>query len=222
MDDPVAAIVLAGGQSRRMGGGDKCLRPLAGRPMLAHVLERLGGQVSAIALNANGDPSRFDAFGLEVLPDVVAGHQGPLAGVLTGMVWVAARHPRVRWLASVASDAPFLPRDLVERLRMAAIDRGLGLSCAASDGRAHPVIGLWSLRLLPSLREAVTVEGVRKVDQWTARHGCVAVEFGVEDGDPFFNVNDPEDLAIAQHRLATAATQRPSSRSHPGAEPGRS
>ena len=112
----VAGVILAGGLSRRMGGGDKCLRPLAGRPILAHIIARVRPQVGPLLLNANGDPARFADFGLPVAADVVEGHAGPLAGVLTGLEWAARNAPGCRWLASFACDAPFLSRDLVARL----------------------------------------------------------------------------------------------------------
>ena len=203
MADGIVAVILAGGQSRRMGGGDKCLRLLGGRPMLARVIERLAPQVAAVALNANGDPSRFASFGLEVLPDVVEGFAGPLAGVLTGLEWAVVRHPGARWLVTAAADAPFFPTDLVARLVGRVRDGSTPLACAASGGRTHPVFGIWPVALLPALREAVRVEGVRKVDRWTGRFGCAAVEFPIADGDPFFNVNEPTDLEAAALRLSS-------------------
>ncbi|HEX7967440.1 MAG TPA: molybdenum cofactor guanylyltransferase MobA, partial [Stellaceae bacterium] len=164
----VAGIVLAGGQSRRMGGGDKCLRPLAGRPILAHIIERARGQVTALALNANGDPARFEAFGLPVVADSVSGFAGPLAGVLAGLDW-AAGVPQATHVASFAGDAPFFPPDLVARLASAIADDAHDLACAASAGRAHPVFGLWPVALREALRRAMTREDIRKVDVWTAR-----------------------------------------------------
>ncbi len=199
----VAGVVLAGGRSRRMGGGDKSLRRLAGRPLLAHVVERARPQVEALVLNANGDPSRFADYGLEVVPDEVAGHAGPLAGVLAGLSWAADRVPGALWLASFACDAPFFPTDLVDRLLAAVRESGADMACAASGGRAHPVFGLWPVRLLADLRRAVAEEGIRKVDVWTGRYRLVEVEFPLVDGpagpvDPFFNANRPEDLAAAE------------------------
>ncbi len=202
----VAGVLLAGGQSRRMGGGDKCLRPLAGRPILAHVIERARPQVAALVLNANGDPARFAGFGLPVAADVVEDFAGPLAGILTGLDWAAENAPDCGHVASFACDAPFFPSDLVTRF-LAALDReGADLACAASAGRAHPVFGLWPLRLRDDLRRAMVEEGLRKVDVWTARHKLATVEFPLLAGprgpsDPFFNANRPEDLAQAQ-RLA--------------------
>lgn len=199
---PVAGVILAGGLSRRMGGGDKCLRPVGGRPILARIIERARPQVDALVLNANGDPSRFAAFGLPVATDVVEGFAGPLAGVLTGLEWAAREAPQCRWLASFASDAPFLPVDLVARL-LAAVERdGADLACAASAGQTHPVFGLWRVDLAAALRRALVEEGIHKVDRWTARHKIVQVEFPAEPIDPFFNANRPEDLAEAERLLA--------------------
>ena len=193
-------MILAGGLARRMGGGDKPLRELGGRPLLAHAIERLAPQVDALAINANGDPARFAAFNLPVIADSVVGFAGPLAGVLAGMDWAAARDPACRWLVSVAGDAPFFPRDLVVRLRAA----GAALACALAGGRAHPVFGLWAVDLREDLRRALEVEGLRKVDSWTSRHGLVTVEFAIGAVDPFFNANRPEDLAEAERLLARA------------------
>src|ERR1700741_265533 len=112
----VLAVVLAGGPARRMGGGDKCLKPLGGRPILAHVIERLRGQAGQVLINANGDTGRFDAFGLPVAADVVAGFGGPLVGVLTALEWAAANAAWVTDVLSIPGDGPFLPRDLAQRL----------------------------------------------------------------------------------------------------------
>ena len=202
----VAGVLLAGGLSRRMGGGDKCLRPLAGRTVLAHVLARARPQVSALALNANGDPARFADYGLPAVADPVEGHAGPLAGVLAGLDWAAEHAPGCAWVASFATDAPFLPPDLVARLLAAVRAERADLACAASGGRNHPVFGLWPVRLREDLRRAVAVEGVRKVDAWTGRFRLAVAEFAAEeDGwDPFFNANRPEDLERAERRLAGA------------------
>jgi molybdopterin-guanine dinucleotide biosynthesis protein A len=202
MQSDVAGIVLAGGRSTRMGGGDKCLRDLGGKPILAHILDRARPQVAALALNANGDPARFAAFGLPVVADTIDGYAGPLAGVLAGLDWAAANAPGARWVASFASDAPFFPRDLVARFLDAIAREGADLACAASDGQAHPVFGLWRVDLREDLRDAMTREKVYKVDRWTARHRLVTVDFPVADGDPFFNANRPEDLAAAGALLA--------------------
>jgi molybdopterin-guanine dinucleotide biosynthesis protein A len=201
----VVGLLLAGGLSRRMGGGDKCLRPLGGRPILAHVVERARPQVGTLLLNANGDPGRFTDFGLPVAADVVEGHAGPLAGVLTGLEWAHAHAPSARWVVSMATDTPFFPRDLVQRLLAAIAGGQAELACATSLGRTHPVFGLWPVTLASELRRTLVEEGVRKIDAFTARHGVAVVEFAAPGFDPFFNANLAEDLAEAERLLAGAA-----------------
>jgi molybdopterin-guanine dinucleotide biosynthesis protein A len=207
----VAGVILAGGQSRRMGGGDKCLRTLGGRPILDRIVERARPQVEALVLNANGDSARFADFGLPVAADVIEGFAGPLAGVLTGLDWAAAHAPDCTHVASFASDAPFFPKDLVAKLADAVAREGADLACASSEGRAHPVFGLWPLSLREDLRRAMVEEDLRKVDAWTARHRLVEVDFTpVETAagplDPFFNTNRPEDLAEAERFAALTPT----------------
>lgn len=184
-----------------MGGGDKCLREIGGRPILARIIERAQPQVGALVLNANGDPQRFAAFGLPVVADSVEGFVGPLGGILAGLDWASVYAPQCRWVASFAGDAPFLPRDLVVRF-LAAVEReGADLACAVSGGQAHPVFGLWRLDLREALRRALVEERIYKVDRWTARYKLVQVEFPATPVDPFFNANRPEDLAQAEKLL---------------------
>ena len=207
-DTGVCGVLLAGGQSRRMGGGDKCLRTLGGRTILQRVIDRAAPQVDGLVLNANGDPARFAGYDLPVAPDVVEGFAGPLAGVLTGMEWAAANAPDCDWVATFACDAPFFPPDLVARLHAAARAEDAELACAASDGRSHPVFGLWRVDLCDDLRRAMVEEEIRKVDVWTARHRLSTVEFPVAatagaPADPFFNTNRPEDLETAEQALAS-------------------
>jgi molybdopterin-guanine dinucleotide biosynthesis protein A len=204
-------LLLAGGLSRRMGGGDKALRLLGERTLLDHVIDRMRPQVAALVLNANGEPARFARFGLPVVPDSVAGFAGPLAGILAGLDWAAANRPDCAHIVSVATDAPFLPTDLVARLFEGMTKAAAELACAASGGQNHPVIGLWPVNLREALREAVVAEGIRKVDQWTARYRLASVPFPDETPgvDPFFNANRPEDLDRA---AALASRAAPNSR----------
>jgi molybdenum cofactor guanylyltransferase len=200
----IVGLLLAGGQSRRMGGGDKALRLLGGRSLLERVIERLRPQVAALVLNANGDPTRFAGFGLPVVADSIADFAGPLAGILAGLDWTAAHRPDCPVVASVATDAPFLPEDLVSRLVAGMEAAGAELACAASGGQAHPVIGLWPVRLRGDLRHALVEEGIRKVDVWTARYRLATVTFSDKPIDPFFNANRPEDLDAAAALLGKA------------------
>ncbi|WP_323035945.1 molybdenum cofactor guanylyltransferase MobA [Pararhodobacter sp.] len=197
MTKTIAGVILAGGRATRMGGGDKALLPVAGRPMLAHVIARLAPQVTALALNANGDPARFADFGLPVLPDPLPDQPGPLAGVLAGMEWAAAQG--YTHLLTVAGDTPFLPEDLVARLAKAEFT----LAASPDDTgrlRQHPTVGLWPVTLRESLRAAL-LRGERKVGRWAAEHGAQSVVFTAQP-DPFFNVNTPDDLTLAEARFS--------------------
>lgn len=192
----IGAVVLAGGRSSRMGGGDKPLIEINGRPILGRVLERLSPHLSAIAINANGDPGRFDRFGLQVLPDTVDGYQGPLAGILAGLAWAATREG-VRSIVTVPGDTPFLPTDLVPRLLAegAGFD---GIVLAASRGRTHPVCGVWPVGLAPKLARYMAEHQSRRVMDFVASNPVRTVDFEpAGDVDPFFNVNTPDDLARA-------------------------
>jgi molybdenum cofactor guanylyltransferase len=196
-------LVLAGGLARRMGGGDKALIRIGGETILERALARLMPQVAGIVLNANGDPARFAAFGLPVVGDSVPDFAGPLAGVLAGLDWVAANKPAAEWMVSVPGDCPFLPRDLVARLHGARSAEHKRLACAHSGDWRHPVVGLWPVALREDLRHAITVDNLRKIEVWTARHGVALADWPVEPVDPFFNVNTPEDVESAT-RLASS------------------
>ena len=193
------AVILAGGRADRMGGGDKCLQPLAGRPILAHVLDRLAPQVSALVLSANGDAARFAAFGLAVVADKVPGQPGPLAGLLAGLDWAADQGADL--MISVAADAPFLPDDLVAGL---AAEGATAIAASPDETgrlRRHPVVGLWQVSARDDLRRALA-DGLRKVGLWADRQKAATVAWDGREVDPFFNVNRLEDLARAEALLA--------------------
>lgn len=201
MTTSIPGVLLAGGLARRMGGGDKPMRSIAGRTILDRVIARLSPQCDGLIVNANGDPARFAAFGLPVVADDVADFPGPLAGILAALDWAAANRPDVSLVLSAAADCPFLPRDLVSRLHQALVAENAELAVAASDGQSHPVIGLWSVALRNELRHALVVEDIRKIDRWTARYRLATVTWPATPVDPFFNANTVEDIAEAD-RLA--------------------
>ena len=200
MTHPVLGLILAGGLSRRMGGGDKPLKILGGRTLLERVAERLAPQCAGLALSANGDPARFrPAFSGPILPDTVPDNPGPLAGILAGLDAAAAMG--MEHVASVPGDAPFLPVDFVARLE-AAGDRPIAL--AASGERRHFTSALWPVRLRDDLR-AWLMAGERRVGGFVERHGADVVSWPVAPFDPFLNLNAPEDLAAAEMLLARGA-----------------
>lgn len=203
MSEPkLAGVVLAGGRATRMGGGDKPLLEIGGRSILARVLDRITRPGMPVVLNANDDPARFAAFGLPAVADAMADYPGPLAGILAGLDWAAA-NTKAEFLLSVPGDCPFIPHDLAARLVEAREAAGTAFACAASGGWTHPVIGLWPLAMRENLRQALAA-GERKIDRFTGRFGCTAVEWPIGVYDPFFNVNTPEELAEAE-RLAPLA-----------------
>lgn len=188
----IHAVILAGGQARRMGGGDKALLPLAGQPLIAHVIARLQGQVAGLMISANGDAARFAGFGLPVLADAVP--MGPLSGILAGLRHAAGRGGDA--LLSVPVDSPFLPADLVARLASPG-----GLTYAEA-GRGHYATALWPVALLHPL-EAFLASGANpKIMDFAAAHGARPVAF--PDPAAFDNLNTAEDLQAAAMRMGAA------------------
>lgn len=203
MSGDVAGVVLAGGLSRRMGGGDKGLLPVAGTAMLSRVIDRLRPQANRMALNANGDPARFSEFGLPVIADPVEGFAGPLAGVLAGLDWAAGLDPSPTHIITVASDTPFFPADLACRLLAANEGRDDRIVLAASNGNRHPVFGLWPLGLRDVLAAFMATTDTYKVLAFVHQHDHRIAEFplvraGDETIDPFFNANTPDDIETAE------------------------
>jgi molybdopterin-guanine dinucleotide biosynthesis protein A len=195
-------LVLAGGLARRMGGGDKARIAIGGATILERVLRRLKPQCTQLILNANDDPARFADTGLPVVPDSVPGFVGPLAGILAGLDWAAVHRPDITDIVSVPGDCPFLPADLIARLQAGRQAAGQPLACARSGEWRHPVVALWPVALREDLRHALTVDDLRKIETWTARHGVAVVDWPAMPVDPFFNVNTPEDVAQAEHMAA--------------------
>jgi molybdopterin-guanine dinucleotide biosynthesis protein A len=203
MSERVALGILAGGSARRMGGADKPLLLLGdGRPVLAHLLDRLAPWPGPMVLNANGDPARFAAFRLPVVADPLfeadGDTAGPLAGLLAVLEWTAAEHPAVSWLVSVPGDAPFAPPDLLDRLWQACAEDAADIALATSGGRDHPVVGLWPVALAPALRLAMEGVGLRAARRWAARHRAAVVAWPTDPVDPFMNLITPDDLARAR------------------------
>ena len=191
-------LILAGGQSRRMGGGDKFLKILGGKSLLDHVIETVKPQVGDILLNSNS-PLEHEHY--PVRADVVEGHLGPLAGILTGLEYFQERGSTASHMLSVPSDAPFIPKDLVARLQAGLSSSPNAIVMAYSKERIHPVVALWPFSLTEALRQAITVEELRKILVFAERYSLTSVRWSEEEGDPFFNINRPEDLEAAANLL---------------------
>lgn len=203
-----AAVILAGGLGRRMGGGDKPFIEIAGRPMLARVIDRLSAQAGRIAINANGDPARFVSFGLPVVADTVPGFAGPLAGILAGLRWAEVAAPEATFVLSAAADTPFFPADLAARLLDAVAGDEFAIVLAASAAGVHPVFGLWPVALAADLESFLASGKSGKILAFVDRHRRLDVRFedirapSGELVDPFFNVNTPEEARIAEEIAA--------------------
>ncbi|CAN2532981.1 Molybdenum+cofactor+guanylyltransferase [Methylocapsa aurea] len=201
-------LILAGGQALRMGGVAKPLIQVGGAPILEHVVRRLAPQCVRLALNANGDPERYAAFHLPIVPDQVEGFAGPLAGVLAGLDHVAAHFPDVPLVLSVPADTPFIPQDLVQRLASARVEAKAEIAVAKSGDRVHHAVALWPVALREELRHALVKEDLRKVSGFIERYASTLVEWPDAPYDPFFNVNRPEDVELAERIAASLEAQR--------------
>lgn len=205
------ALILAGGEARRLGGIDKPLLELTGRSLLERIVELLAAQAGPIALSANGDPTRFASFGLPVLPDGAFAGQGPLAGVLAGLDWAAAQGAEA--LLTVPGDTPFIPPDLAAALAPPP-------ACAMSAGQVHHLVALWPVTARATLRRFLAEPGRRGVRNFTEGRDFTdgrdfteglamrRVDFPAVAWDPFHNVNTPEDLATARILASRRETHR--------------
>jgi molybdopterin-guanine dinucleotide biosynthesis protein A len=194
MKPRLVGVLLAGGQARRMGGGDKCLQLLGRKPLLAHIIARVAPQVDVLVLNANGDLARFADWNLPIVEDSVAGQPGPLAGILAGVSWAAAQG--ATHVLSAPTDTPFLPTDIVLRLAQERAD----IAIAASGGYRHFATGLWPVTMQSAMQKALE-DGVRRMEEFLEGRDIAIVTYDTANGDPFFNINTPEDLAEAHKRL---------------------
>ncbi|WP_374547988.1 molybdenum cofactor guanylyltransferase MobA [Rhodoblastus sp.] len=204
----VLGLILAGGLASRMEGRAKPLLTLSGQRLIDRITDTARAQCGAVALNLHDSAPEtaapFADLGLPVAPDAAPGRLGPLAGVLGGLEFAAAYCPQVEFVLSLPCDCPFLPDDLAERLLTAARESRSGLACASSGGRVHPVIALWPLTLREALRRALLEQDLRGVGQFQRDHDLSVVEWPTAPRDPFFNVNTPDDLALAEELLRRA------------------
>lgn len=198
----VVGLILAGGLAKRMGGGDKCLLPLAGKTLLQRTVERANPQVEKLLLNANGNSLRFARNRLPVVPDLLPGNLGPLAGIHAGLSWMRKDNPDTEWLMSFASDTPFFPLDLVKQLLAAATTHHCQLAIANSRMRTHPVFALWHVSMLDKIEQQLKNNDVPRLQDWVKQQKMIEVCFTADVYDPFFNINTPQDLYAAEPLVA--------------------
>ncbi len=187
---------MAGGKSRRMGGQDKAFVLLNEKPMLSHVIDRLNKQTNNIVLNSNKNPEVFKSFKIKVMSDTVKDFPGPLAGVLSGMEWFNIENKKIKWVLSVPIDSPFFPLDLIKKLHFSLKNSNKLIAVAKSNKKIHPVFALWNMSLLNPIKNAINND-IRKIDLFTEPYQPQVVDF-VSKIDPFFNINTPEDLKMAE------------------------
>jgi len=195
-------VILAGGLARRMGGGDKCLLPLAGKTLLQRVIDRAQPQVSTLLLNANGNSLRFARTRLTVVADAFPQNPGAMAGVHAGLSWMKNNAPSTEWLASFAADTPFFPSHLVETLREAALKKNAQLAIAISKGHVHPTFAVWHISMLDSIEQLLRTGETPRLQSWVDKQNVAYAEFAAEHYDPFFNINTPQDLYAAEPLVA--------------------
>ncbi len=196
----IIGAIIAGGRSSRMGGREKAFLELASKPVILHVIEQFEPQVDQLVINANGDPARFSEFGLDILPDALTSLTTPLAGLHAALKFTKSVAAEV--LVTVPSDTPFLPFNLAVKLLEKAVVRGAAI--AASGDQEHYIIGAWKTELLDDLESAIARDNLFRVKDWVNRASAQRVAWPVEPYDPFFNVNAPEDLRIAEQIFGAA------------------
>jgi molybdopterin-guanine dinucleotide biosynthesis protein A len=196
----IIGAIIAGGKSSRMGAGEKAFFELAGKSILSRVIDRFGPQTDQLVINANGSGRRFLEFDLMVVPDILKNLTTPLSGLHAALSF--ANEAKGDVLVTVPSDTPFLPSDLVARLTEKMMASGAAI--ASSGVQEHYIIGAWNTKLLDDLEHAIAKDGLFRVRDWAQRVSAQKVEWPIHPFDPYFNVNTPEDLRIAE-RIVSAA-----------------
>ncbi len=196
--ESVVGVILAGGLARRMGGGDKCLLPLAGKTLLQRTIDRAQPQVTKLLLSANGNSLRFARTRLPVIPDIYPGNPGPLSGIHAALCWIQDNAPDTQWLASFPSDTPFFPTDLVARLLSSASNHKAQIAVANSNHKIHPLCALWHVSLVEEITQQLQGDNMTPLQDWIKQHHWVETDFTAEHYDPFFNINTPQDLYAAE------------------------
>ena len=200
--ESVVGIILAGGLARRMGGGDKCLLPLAGKTLLQRTIERAQPQVSQLLLNANGSSLRFARTRLPVIADANPNNLGPLAGVHAGFTWMQVNTPKHEWLVSFASDTPFFPTNIADELLAAALKANKTIAVATSKLRVHPVFSIWHVSVASKISAQLITGEAPRLQDWMKAQEALEVDFNADGYDPFFNINTPQDLYAAEPMAA--------------------
>ena len=193
----ILGVILAGGLSRRMGGKNKFLKKINNNVIIDLIIERAKKQVDKLIINVNNEIPYLSKFNLSIIPDIVKGYKGPLAGVLSGMSWAKKQSKNIDYIATFACDAPFFPKNLVQNLLSEIKNDNLDIIIPKYNGQKHPVFGIWSVDLIDSLKKYIVEDDLQKVDTWIIKHKFKILDFKNLKYDPFFNINTPEELSKA-------------------------
>ena len=196
-NNDICVVILTGGRSSRMGGGIKSLKKFNNKSIFDRVFGNLQTQVNKVIINSNDSENLFVKYNVEVIKDSLEGFLGPLAGLHATLEWLNKNAPYINWLVTVPGDTPFIPKNLVKKLLDKIKNSNHKIVLAQSNGKTHPIIGIWHSNLLESLKNSLN-SGNRKIMNWASQHSLEYVEFTNSKYDPFFNINCKEDLIEAK------------------------
>tara|TARA_B110000196_G_C20940629_1_gene564425 strand:- start:120 stop:740 length:621 start_codon:yes stop_codon:yes gene_type:complete len=195
LENKMAAVIMIGGQSKRMGGGIKSFIEFNNKSIFDRIIERIKPQIKKIIINCNGEEMTLNKYNLPVIKDLKNGYLGPLAGIHTAMSWLKKNEPEVEWLITLPGDTPFIPDDMVIKFKN-KISPNLKIILAKSENKIHPIIGVWNTSLFESLDKELN-KGLRKIISWAELHPLEFLNFTSKKYDPFFNINLKEDIDLA-------------------------
>ena len=193
----LCAVILTGGRSSRMGGGIKSLKKFNNKYIFDRIFENLQTQVDKVIINSNDSENLFVKYNVEVIKDSLEGFLGPLAGIHASFEWLNKNAPYINWLVTVPGDTPFIPKNLVKKLLDKVKNTNHKIVLAQSNGKTHPIIGIWHSNLFESLKNSLN-SGNRKIMNWASQNSLGYEEFTNSKYDPFFNINCKEDLIEAK------------------------
>ena len=194
----ILGVILAGGQSRRMGNKNKLLATINNKSLLEITSNLVKNQLNRVIINSNTQVYSNNKLNFEIVPDEIDGYLGPLSGIFSAMKWSKKNFPECQWIASFPVDSIFFPDNFID-VMTSKIKKETQIVCAKSNGRIHPVFALWSIVLVNALEKALVEDGIRRIDEWTTRYNLEIVNFKFKKLDPFFNINTFDDLEKAKN-----------------------
>jgi len=195
IDNEMLALIMIGGQSKRMGGGIKSFIEFNHKSLLDRIIERASPQVNKMIINCNNKNKKLLKYDMPVIADLKQNYLGPLAGIHSAMNWIINNEPQIKWLVSLPGDTPFIPKNLISSFKKKITSKSK-IILAQSNNKIHPVIGAWHTSLFENLDNNLD-QGVRKIMSWAKMHPIDYIDYSIENYDPFFNINSKDDINIA-------------------------